>query len=131
VVIVTLDVPVPNRRLLPEEILTEADLTFVELPLQRLGAFAVQDAGELVGMQVRRMLIAGRPVPRQSVVPPSVVKRGEKVEIVFKSGGLQLTARGRALEDAYKNQVVQVVNLSSRKAIEGVAVARGVVEIEQ
>jgi flagella basal body P-ring formation protein FlgA len=44
---------------------------------------------------------------------------------------LQLTARGRALEDAYKNQVVQVVNLSSRKAIEGVAVARGVVEIEQ
>ena len=131
VAVMTVEVPVPARRIMPEEIVQPGDLTLVELPLQRLGRFAVFDADELVGKQVRRMLVAGRPVPRQSVIPPIIITRGEKVKIMLDYGGLQLSARGRAMSDAHAGQELRVVNLSSNKSISAIATADGIVKVEK
>jgi flagella basal body P-ring formation protein FlgA len=70
-------------------------------------------------------------VPRQSVVPPVIINRGQKVKIMLNYGGLQLTATGRAMADAHAGQELRVVNLSSNKAIFAVATLPGVVEVEQ
>jgi flagella basal body P-ring formation protein FlgA len=131
IAVMTVSVPVPTRRVLPDEIVSDADLTLIDLPMQRLGSFAVLDQADLVGQQVRRMLVPGRPVPRQSVIPPKIVLRGQKVKILLQHGGLQLTARGRAMDDAHLGQELRVVNLSSNKAISAIATARGVVEVDQ
>ena len=127
----TIEVPVPTRRLLPDEIVTSEDISMVEMPLQRLGTFAISEPSDVVGQQVRRMLVAGRPVPRQSVQPPRIIARGEKVKIVLKHGGLSLSASGRAMADAHAGQTLRVVNLSSNKAINATAKAAGIVEVEQ
>lgn len=129
--ITTINVPVPARRLFPDEIVQPTDVSMVEMPLQRLGTFAIHDADNLIGKQVRRMLVAGRPVPRQSVVPPRVITRGEKVKIILRHGGLSLTATGRAMADAHAGQPVRVVNLSSNKAINAIATGTGIVEVDQ
>ncbi|WP_235602308.1 flagellar basal body P-ring formation chaperone FlgA [Sulfitobacter geojensis] len=129
--VMTVKVPVPARRIMPEEIVTAADVTLVEMPLQRVGTFAIASAEKLVGQQVRRMLVAGRPVPRQSVIPPVIVSRGEKVKILLSYGGLQLTAAGRAMADAHAGQEIRVVNLSSNKAISAIATTPGTVEVTQ
>lgn len=129
--VTTIEVPVPARRLFPDEIVQPTDVSMVEIPLQRLGTFAIHDADDLIGKQVRRMLVAGRPVPRQSVVPPRVIERGEKVKIVLRHGGLSLTATGRAMADAHLGQPLRVVNLSSNKAINAVATGAGIVEVDQ
>ena len=101
------------------------------MPLQRIGTYAIENFQDLVGQQVRRMLVAGRPVPRNSVMPPRIINRGEKVKIRLNHGGLQLTAKGRALDDASKGQELRVVNLSSNKALSTIATAAGVVEVIQ
>ncbi|NRB03704.1 MAG: flagellar basal body P-ring formation protein FlgA [Rhodobacteraceae bacterium] len=124
-------VPVPNRRLFPDDIVQPSDLTIVQMPMHRLGGQAVREKEDIVGMQVRRVLAAGRPVQKHSIVPPKVILRGEKVRIVFESGALRLTASGRAMDDAHVGQEVSVVNLSSKKAITAVASAQGVVVVEQ
>ena len=129
--VMTIEVPVPLHRMLPEEIIRASDLVMLELPMQRVGTFAIDSVDELVGQQVRRMLVAGRPVPRQSVIPPVIVTRGQKVKILLSYGGLQLTAAGRAMTDAHAGQEVRVVNLSSNKAISAVATVPGVVEVNQ
>ncbi len=131
VAVMTVEVPVPSRRIMPDEIVGPEDLTLVELPLQRVGSFALFDANELVGKQVRRMLVAGRPVPRHSVIPPIIITRGEKVKILLNYGGLQLSARGRAMSDAHAGQELRVVNLSSNKAISAIAAADGIVKVEK
>ena len=131
VAVMTVEVPVPSRRIMPDEIVGPADLMMIELPLQRLGRFALFDADELIGKQVRRMLVAGRPVPRHSVIPPIIITRGEKVKILLDYGGLQLSARGRAMSDAHAGQELRVVNLSSNKAISAIAAADGIVKVEQ
>ena len=128
---VILTVPVPNRRIVPDEIVRAQDVSLVEMPMQRVGSYAINEYDQLVGQQVRRMLVTGRPVPRNSVMPPRIISRGEKVKIRLTHGGLQLTAKGRALDDAHKGQELRVVNLSSNKALSTIAMAAGVVEVVQ
>lgn len=126
--ILNIPVPVVTRRVMPEEILSEADIQIIDMPWARVHSFAVTEFDGLNGMQVRRMLTPGRPVHRQSVIPPIIVARGDRVIIELKHGPLQLTATGKAISDAHLGQEVRVVNLSSNKTITAVARADGVVE---
>lgn len=122
-------VPVVTRQLLPDEIIRASDLTIIELPFARVNTFAVTRAEDLVGMQVRRTLTRGRPIQRQSVMPPIVVSRGARVTIQVRSGALFISVRGKALSDAYLGQEVRVVNLESNKTVSGIARTGGIVEI--
>ncbi len=127
--LVTVPVPVPARRLMPNDIITLADLVVIELPFGRLNSFSVTDEAELVGQQVRRMLPEGRPVMTQSVMAPLVIDRGDRVRIRFEDGALVLTAPGRALGDAAAGDTVRVVNLVSNLTLVGTASGDGIVEV--
>jgi flagellar basal body P-ring formation protein FlgA len=128
VAVLAVPIPVPTRRLLPDEIIAEPDIEIIEMPWQRVNAYAVLTAEELIGKQVRRMLTQGRPVQLQSVIPPIVISRGQKVTIEFYRGPLYLTAEGKAISDAYLGQEVKVVNLASKNTIVGIARGNGKVE---
>ncbi|MEI4472028.1 flagellar basal body P-ring formation chaperone FlgA [Frigidibacter sp. MR17.24] len=125
----TVPVPVPTRRIMPGETITGADLEEVALPAASLGTFAVTRAEKLDGMEVRRVLVPGRPVMIQSVGEPIAVPRGERVTLSYRHGGLNLTAPGRALGDGLEGQEVRVVNLQSNKTVIGIARADGTVEV--
>jgi len=127
--LILVPVPVPARRLMPDEIIAETDLVTVDLPLGRLNDFSVTDVSDLVGFQVRRMLPEGRPVMVQSVMAPLVIDRGERVRIRFEDGSLVLTAPGRALNDAAAGDTVRVVNLVSNMSLVGTARPDGIVEV--
>lgn len=129
--VLTSMVPVPTRRIGPDEIVQPSDVMVVPMPINRLGQHAVRETENLVGKQVRRVLMPGRPVQRHSVVPPKLILRGQKVRIIFDNGALRLTASGRAMADAHLGQEVSVVNLSSRKSVIAVAKADGIVVVEQ
>lgn len=124
----TQPVPVPVRRLMPDDIVRAEDIEMVDLPWARVNAYAVTETSALVGMQVRRMLSPGRPVQVQSVQPPIIISRGERVTIQLSYGTLELAAEGKAISDAHLGQEVRVVNLSSNKTIVGIARADGLVE---
>ncbi|WP_102223649.1 flagellar basal body P-ring formation chaperone FlgA [Acidimangrovimonas sediminis] len=127
----TVPVPVPVRRILPDELLTKADFTMVALPYRQLGSFAVTSLDRLQGMQVRRVLAAGRPVMVQSVTPPIVIGKGDKVSLEYRKGNMQLSAPGRAITSAEADQEVRVINLVSNRTVTGIARAAGIVEVSK
>lgn len=126
--ILNVPVPVVTRRIQPDEIVASNDIQMIDMPWARVHAFAITDYDKLNGMQVRRMLVPGRPIHAQSVIPPIVVSRGERVTIELQYGPLQLTAKGKAISDAHLGQELRVVNLASNKTITAVARADGIVE---
>lgn len=128
--LLTLPVPVSNRRLQPNEIIRNEDLDIIELPWQRVSSFAILNSEALVGKQVKRMIVKGRPIHSQSVVPPIIISRGQIVKIHLNQGGLQLVTAGKAIKSAHLGQEVRVVNLSSNKTITAIARGDGVVEVE-
>ncbi|MAY89033.1 MAG: flagella basal body P-ring formation protein FlgA [Pseudooceanicola sp.] len=127
--ILSVQVPVPTRRVMPGEILQAHDLQMIDLPYARLSVFAETEMTNLVGKQVRRILTQGRPVMMQSVIEPLVITRGDKVSIRYDDGRLALSAPGRALDDGHRGQEIRIVNLVSNTLVTGIARAQGEVEI--
>lgn len=127
--IATMRVPVPTRQVMPGEILGAGDLTEIELPVARIARFAVTERAALEGKEVKRLLTKGRLVMSQSVIPPRLVQRGQRVKIILNDRGLSLVATGKALADAAHGEEVKVVNLSSNLSVVGIASADGTVEI--
>jgi flagella basal body P-ring formation protein FlgA len=127
--LLTVPVPVPLRRMMPDEIVAREDLQVLHLPHARVHAFAVTALEDVVGMQVRRLLAQGRPIMQQSVMQPRIIDRGDRVAIHYRDGPLKLVAPGRALGDAHRGQEVKIVNLTSNTSIVATAAAEGIVEV--
>ncbi len=129
VAILSIEVPVPVRRLLPDEIITHQDIAIEILPYTRVGSYAAINLDEVIGKQVQRLLPKGRPIMTQSIINPLVIDRGDKIEIRYTDGPITLTAPGRALADASRGQEIKIVNLVGNTILVGIASAEGIVEI--
>ncbi len=125
----TVNVPVPLRRLLPGEIILSSDLQVISLPYTRVASFSLMDEDDIVGMEVRRVLSQGRPVMQQYVAPPLIIDRGDRVEIRYSHKGMNLSAPGKAISSASKGEDAKIVNLISNKSVIATATEEGIVEI--
>jgi flagellar basal body P-ring formation protein FlgA len=79
----------------------------------------VTDPAEAVGMEARVTLYPGRPIPLASLSPPALVERNQLVTLVFRQGGLEIRAEGRALGRGAADEAVRVMNLASRSTVSG------------
>jgi flagella basal body P-ring formation protein FlgA len=122
-------VPVPVRPIAAGTVLAEGDLRMAELHAARVGALAALDLNGMIGMEARQALSPGRPVMRQSIAPPVVVRRGDLVTLTLRQGPLSLSVSARAMADAHAGQGVRVVNLSSNQLVEAVASGPGSVRV--
>lgn len=114
------EVPVVSRRIRPGEVISNADVIWMEVPESRLTSDIVRELGDLVGMSPRRALNPDSPVRLHDLRPPLDVRRGTAVTMVMRSGPLVITARGRALSDGARGEVIRVLNTSSNRTIEAV-----------
>ncbi len=117
----------PARPLPPGTVIQAEDLSRQPLRLDRGGGAVLTDAEVLVGMQVKRALTPGRPIPASAVTSPALVRRNKPVALEYRSGPLLLAAKGRALEDAGLGEMVRVQNLDSGKTITGTVRGPGLV----
>ncbi len=58
-----------------------------------------------------------------------MISKGDIVTMQFRSGGLTLTASGRAAEDGGRNATIRIINERSRLTIEGRVIAPGQVVV--
>lgn len=121
------DAPVLARTVERGETLSPSDFTTAALsPATARGAIAPDAAA---GREATRRLAMGSPVRANDIAAPRIVRRGEAVTITLVSGALRITAGGRALSDAAKGQTVRVINLSTSRTLDAVAVMPGQVRI--
>lgn len=121
------DVAVPSRRIMPGEIIAEADLSMMPMRTDQLGRRSLTSMSDLVGMQARRVLSPGRPVPTSSIAAEALVERNKPVTVEYRSGPLLVTARGRALADGAKGDQVRVQNLDSNRTLTATVTGPGTV----
>ncbi len=60
---------------------------------------------------------------------PDLVQRDQSVTLIYESPGLYLTIRGKALENGTEGDVVNVINLQSKRTVSGTVIGRGQVSI--
>lgn len=72
-----------------------------------------------LGQETRRTIYSGTPVRLRDVQSPVLVRRNAKVSMLYRFKGLEISAVGRALGPGAEGEMIQILNLESRKRVEG------------
>jgi flagella basal body P-ring formation protein FlgA len=123
------EVAVLNRTLNRGDTVQSADVTVERRAKESAPADAQSEPASLVGRIARRNLATGTVVRVGDLGKPELVTRGESVTVVYEVPGMTLTLRARASESGTQGDTVSVVNLQSKKTLQGTVVAAGKVAV--
>jgi flagellar basal body P-ring formation protein FlgA len=127
-VVETVEAAVLARGVERNEVIKSSDITVERRPKAEVGNDAAAREG-VVGMQARRQLRAGQALRVSDLAKPDLVVRDQNVTLIYESGGLYLTIRGKALEGGSEGDAVNVLNLQSKRTVSGIVVGRGQVAV--
>ncbi len=110
----------------------EADMLVMERrDVLSLRAGYMSDIDQSVGMLVNRSLPAGTVVNTNALAHPSLVKRGDLVQILAAGSRVSVNTQGTALSDGRQGQAIQVRNNSSKRVLQAVVTRPHTVQIVQ
>lgn len=124
------NVLVAARPLQKNTVLTNDDIKLAKHDLALLTYGYFEDLTSEVGMKLKRRVLAGAVLTPAMLKRPQVITRGQKVSISVQSGRMEVRMSGKALENGAIGERIKVMNLQSRKKLEGVIISAGVVEID-
>ena len=113
-------VPVLANSLRAGDLIGARDISWIDIPVQEAEDGVILNEKDLDGMTPRRMIAAGKPIRDRDLQKPRLVARGDFVTLVYESGPIILTAKGKALQPGAHGDIVRIVNVSSNRALEGV-----------
>lgn len=122
-------VVVSRRPLVRGQALQATDLMLSEMDVSRLHKAYFTRIEDVVGLRSKRAIASGRTLHAGLLQRAKWVKRGNQVEIVAISDGLQVRMKGKALADGGRGDRVKVKNLNSGRVITGTVADAGVIHI--
>ena len=84
---------------------------------------------KVIGQAATRNLQNGKIVKFRDLKKVPTVKRGSRVIILARKGSVKITAPGTVREDGFKNSIVQVMNLETKKMIYAEVINSNTVEV--
>jgi flagella basal body P-ring formation protein FlgA len=113
--------PVLNKTISLGQIIQKEDIEYTSFPEHKLANNVVQNEEALIGKTLRRRIMnAGDILNINDVVNPIVIKRGDLVTMRVENSSFIITARGKAQGSAAIGETVQVMNLESKRLIDGI-----------
>ncbi len=127
--IALIEVPVLNRRFAIGEIIRKDDIEYTVLRGEQAARLAISDAGRLIGQEVRRMVPQGQPLRAADLRAPLAVQKNAVVTMMLQTPRMQLTSKGKALEDGSVGDTVRIMNTQSKTVVEGVITSMNTVQV--
>ncbi len=112
------------RAIAQGEVLKASDVMIERRP--KTDGAAVED---VLGFAAKRALKPGQVMHAGDVMKPELVGRNETVTITFEAPGMVLSVRGTALEAGALGDVVNVLNVQSKRTIQTTVSGRGRVAV--
>jgi flagella basal body P-ring formation protein FlgA len=118
----TLPVAVLVRPLARGEIVKTADVAIERRPKAEFHDSVAAAGSEAIGLAVRHAVRAGQPLRVTDTMKPEIVQRNEAVTLVYEVPGLTLTVRGKAADSGAEGEVINVLNIQSKRIVQGTVV---------
>jgi flagella basal body P-ring formation protein FlgA len=125
-----IDVVVPNRLMRAEEILDVTEVKTVRTRIHQLNHPFITDRDEVIGKSATRPLPADTPLRQAFLKMPFLVKKGDRVTIEAKRGGLSIHTYGVTKASGHVGQTVLVANADSGRELRAKIVGPGIVQVE-
>ena len=123
------DVVTPVRWIKFRQVLHPKDLVKTRVNLRTLTQDVVLDMEDVVGKQATRSLPPHQPLRRAYVTVPPLVRKGDRVMIEVKRGGLFVQTLGVAKASGQSGEIIPVTNQSSGREVLATVLSTGVVEV--
>ena len=127
-VIETVEAAVVTRGVERGDILKSSDVVIERRPKSE-AAFDPAPRERAVGMQMRKAVRAGQYLRMADLAKADLVQRDQNVTIVYESPGIYLTMRGKAIEAGSEGDTVNVMNLQTKRTVQGIVVGPGQVSM--
>jgi flagella basal body P-ring formation protein FlgA len=119
---VTVDHPVERGTLLKE-----SDLTVLRRPKSEGGT--ISSIAQVVGLAARHELRPDQPLHAADLIKPDIVQHNDTVAIIYQAPGIVLTLRGQAQAGGAIGDTIGVLNVESKRIVQGVITAPGRVTV--
>jgi flagella basal body P-ring formation protein FlgA len=124
-----IELPVAVTRLSAGTIAGADDVRMTRVHVAAVHTEVARDPAAVIGMQLKRQVQAGVPIPVSELMEPTRVSRGDPVRLQLQVGGLTVTGQGLALESGASGERIRVRNITSQAVLEAEVVAPGVVRV--
>jgi flagella basal body P-ring formation protein FlgA len=120
----TVEVAIITRSVERGEVLKASDVILQRRPkAEAVGDLAT--ATRAVGMASRRALRANQILKYADLAKPEIVQRDQNVTLIYDAPGLHLSMMGKATESGAEGDVVSVMNVQSKRIVQGVVSGPG------
>ena len=109
------------------QIIEESDLLKVRKNVDRMSREYVTDKNQLIGKISNRTINPSEAISRNTVSAPPLVKSGDRLQIVFETPFLRLSAPGISMAKGRKGERIPVKNLDSKIVVFATVKTRNVV----
>ena len=124
------DTLVATRTLNRGEILRNSDVTIEKRAKGEVQGEPIRDPSVAIGMALQQPMRPGQPIRNADIAKPQLVKRGEPVVLHYGVPGIALTVRGKAEDGGALGDTVNIMNIQSKRVVQGVVTGPGQVLVE-
>lgn len=121
----TYEAVVLTRALAQNDVLKASDLTIERRPKAEVTSTTILKVDQAMGLAARRALRPGQAIRQADLMKPEVVRRDETVTIIYEVPGIVLTVRGKAMESGAQGDLINVMNVQSKRTLQATVVGPG------
>lgn len=114
------DVPVLSRAFRAGEVVGPEDILWVKLPDYKIQGRHVQDIDHVIGRFARRPLGPRTLLLYGDLKKPTLVKKGDIVDVQYKNGCIKLTLKTRSLEDGALGDTISLLGYTNGTLVKNI-----------
>jgi flagellar basal body P-ring formation protein FlgA len=118
------------RQMQKGTVLTASDIKLAKRNLGRLSYGYFENLKSGIGMKLKRRAATGAVLTPAMLKKPQIIARGQKITIMAQSGSMQVRMNGKALASGAIGDRIKVMNMKSRKKLEGIITLTGEVKVD-
>lgn len=86
---------------------------------------------DFIGKELKRTVYEGKSIQNHQIGAPVLIRRNSRVSMTYTFGLLEISAWGRALNEGGEGEVINIMNLESRKKVTGVILPSGKIRVAE
>jgi flagella basal body P-ring formation protein FlgA len=126
----SIDAVVPTRVIQVDSVLEAEDVAVHRVKLMELDHQLITDVKDVIGKSAARPLQTNNPIRLGMVKKPYAVRKGDRVSIEAKHGGLSIQVVGLAKSSGEVGQTATVSNVDSGKELRAKIIGPGAVRVD-
>ena len=121
---------VASHQLQKGTVLTESDIKLKKIDMAKLHYGFFEELKQGTGKKLKRRILAGAVLTPAMLKNPQLIRRGQQITIMAQSGRMMVRMEGKALASGAVGERIKVMNIKSRKKLEGIITSSGEVKVD-